>query len=85
MLIQPSTGCKAARCSISNLQSFCQSPNVYGNGFCINTAGPGTVATASTQQFKAACPQAYSYSKDDGTSTFACPTGANKYQVIFCP
>ena len=84
MLIKPNSNCKAPKCSISNLQSFCKSPNVYSNGYCLNTAGPGLVSTHSTQQFKAACPAAYSYSKDDATSTFACKTGTN-YQVVFCP
>ncbi|RWV93422.1 hypothetical protein GW17_00044120 [Ensete ventricosum] len=30
------------------------------------------------------CPDAYSYPKDDQTSTFTCPGGAN-YRVVFCP
>ncbi|XP_057840167.2 pathogenesis-related 5 protein Cup a 3-like [Cryptomeria japonica] len=34
--------------------------------------------------FKGECPQAYSYAKDDATSTFVCPTGAT-YTVTFCP
>jgi hypothetical protein len=36
------------------------------------------------QVFKQACPEAYSYAYDDGTSTFTCsrPTG---YTVTFCP
>ena len=79
------SSCQADTCSsIPDLQSFCQSPNVYADGYCINTAGPGLVSTASTQQFKSACPAAYSYSKDDSTSTVTCPTGVN-YQVAFCP
>ena len=83
--IQPSaSSCRSPACSIANLQSFCQSPNAYGNDSCTNTAGPGTIATASTRQFKSACPDAYSYSKGDATSTFVCKTGTD-YAVIFCP
>ncbi|KAG6650372.1 hypothetical protein I3843_06G033700 [Carya illinoinensis] len=33
--------------------------------------------------FKRACPRAYSYAFDDGTSTFTCK--ANEYAIIFCP
>ena len=34
--------------------------------------------------FKTRCPDAYSYPKDDQTSTFTCPAGTN-YRVVFCP
>ncbi|KAK7333621.1 hypothetical protein VNO80_30397 [Phaseolus coccineus] len=34
--------------------------------------------------FKTACPQAYSYKKDDATSTFNCSTPAD-YNIVFCP
>ncbi|CAL9773814.1 unnamed protein product, partial [Musa acuminata subsp. burmannicoides] len=34
--------------------------------------------------FKNNCPDAYSYPKDDATSTFTCPGGTN-YRVVFCP
>lgn len=76
--------CGAPTCNIGNLASFCQSPNVNGGQFCTNTDGPGKVSTAGTQAFKSACPDAYSYSKDDGTSTYACKTGSN-YNFVFCP
>ena len=33
--------------------------------------------------FKRACPRAYSYAFDDGTSTFTCK--AYEYAIIFCP
>ncbi|CAD6199682.1 unnamed protein product [Caenorhabditis auriculariae] len=36
-----------------------------------------------TQMFKDACPTAYSYAYDDGTSTFTCQPSAN-YVVQFC-
>ncbi|KAM0887502.1 hypothetical protein ACQ4PT_028988 [Festuca glaucescens] len=34
--------------------------------------------------FKSKCPDAYSYAKDDQTSTFTCPSGTN-YQIVLCP
>ncbi|CAN4127423.1 unnamed protein product [Withania somnifera] len=34
--------------------------------------------------FKKMCHDAYSYPKDDQTSTFTCPAGTN-YKVVFCP
>ena len=76
--------CGTPTCTINNLESFCKSPNVAGNGFCTNTAGPGQAPTAGTKAFKAACPDAYSYSTDDATSTYGCNTGTN-YNFIFCP
>ncbi len=77
-------GCGAPICAISDLASFCQSPNVNGGDYCTNTDGPGPVATAGTEVFKSACPDAYSYSADDATSTNACPTGTN-YNFVYCP
>ncbi|XP_028764616.1 thaumatin-like protein [Neltuma alba] len=35
--------------------------------------------------FKDKCPDAYSYPKDDATSTFTCPGGTTNYKVVFCP
>jgi hypothetical protein len=34
--------------------------------------------------FKTLCPDAYSYAKDDQTSTFTCPQGSN-YDIVLCP
>ncbi|XP_072958423.1 protein P21-like [Typha angustifolia] len=50
--------------------------------YCCNsgTCGP----TEYSKFFKNLCPEAYSYPKDDPTSTFTCPGGTN-YQVVFCP
>ncbi|KAK6924498.1 Thaumatin family [Dillenia turbinata] len=39
--------------------------------------------TAYSEFFKSACPRAYSYAYDDGTSTFTC-ANAN-YVITFCP
>ncbi|EEE53654.1 hypothetical protein OsJ_36960 [Oryza sativa Japonica Group] len=40
--------------------------------------------TSYSMFFKGLCPDAYSYAKDDQTSTFTCPAGTN-YRVDFCP
>ncbi|GKV39045.1 hypothetical protein SLEP1_g46874 [Rubroshorea leprosula] len=47
-------------------------------------ASPDTSKLSTDMKFfKNACPQAYSYANDDGTSTFTC-SGAD-YVVTFCP
>lgn len=97
MLINPATlangaersgqTCGTINCSIPDIQAFCQPPNVLttDNGpFCTNTDGPGQAATPGTMQFKNACASSYSFSTDDPTSTFTCPTGST-YEVVFCP
>uniref|UniRef100_A0A0E0MPW3 Thaumatin-like protein n=1 Tax=Oryza punctata TaxID=4537 RepID=A0A0E0MPW3_ORYPU len=40
--------------------------------------------TKYSEFFKKKCPDAYSYAKDDKTSTFTCPAGTN-YQIVMCP
>jgi len=50
--------------------------------YCCNSGSCGP--TNFSKFFKDRCPDAYSYPKDDNTSTFTCPTGAN-YKVVFCP
>ncbi|KAK9103363.1 hypothetical protein Sjap_020617 [Stephania japonica] len=40
--------------------------------------------TDKSKFFKDRCPDAYSYPKDDPSSTFTCPGGTN-YRVVFCP
>ncbi|XP_073107171.1 thaumatin-like protein, partial [Elaeis guineensis] len=52
------------------------------NEYCCNSGGCGP--TNYSKFFKNRCPDAYSYPKDDQTSTFTCPGGTN-YKVIFCP
>ncbi|XVE87439.1 hypothetical protein DITRI_Ditri18aG0117500 [Diplodiscus trichospermus] len=47
-------------------------------------ATPNTCKPSSYSEFfKTACPTAYSYAYDDGTSTFTC--GAADYVITFCP
>ncbi|KAF3782872.1 Thaumatin-like protein 1 [Nymphaea thermarum] len=66
--------CKSA-CEAFGDPQYCCSGS-YGNP---NTCKP----TPYSQFFKNACPRAYSYAYDDGTSTFTC-TSAD-YAITFCP
>ncbi|XP_074576747.1 protein P21-like [Curcuma longa] len=50
--------------------------------YCCNSGNCGP--TDYSRFFKARCPKAYSYPKDDTTSTFTCPGGSN-YRATFCP
>ncbi|KAJ8526892.1 hypothetical protein K7X08_029369 [Anisodus acutangulus] len=50
--------------------------------YCCNSGNCGP--TEFSRFFKDRCPDAYSYPKDDQTSTFTCPGGTN-YRVVFCP
>ncbi|KAK6947742.1 Thaumatin family [Dillenia turbinata] len=50
--------------------------------YCCNSGS--CEPTPYSEYFKQKCPDAYSYPKDDQTSTFTCPTGTN-YRVVFCP
>lgn len=52
------------------------------NEYCCNSGSCGP--TNYSKYFKGLCPDAYSYPKDDATSLFTCPSGAN-YKVTFCP
>ncbi|KAF3970409.1 hypothetical protein ACB098_10G062900 [Castanea mollissima] len=50
--------------------------------YCCNSGKCGP--TNYSKFFKDRCPDAYSYPKDDQTSTFTCNAGTN-YKVVFCP
>lgn len=52
------------------------------DNYCCNSGSCGP--TNYSMYFKGMCPDAYSYPKDDATSTFTCPSGTN-YAVTFCP
>ncbi|MQM15667.1 hypothetical protein Taro_048617 [Colocasia esculenta] len=67
--------CKSA-CEAFGKDEYCCS-GAYSNP---NTCQP----TSYSQFFKNACPRAYSYAYDDGTSTFTCPGGIS-YLITFCP
>uniref|UniRef100_A0A0E0KH34 Thaumatin-like protein n=1 Tax=Oryza punctata TaxID=4537 RepID=A0A0E0KH34_ORYPU len=66
-------GCNNA-CTVFKQDQYCCT------GSAANNCGP----TNYSQFFKGLCPDAYSYPKDDQTSTYTCPAGTN-YQVVFCP
>ncbi|KAF6156837.1 hypothetical protein GIB67_002754 [Kingdonia uniflora] len=67
-------GCKSA-CEAFGLDQYCCSGE-YANP---NTCKPTFYSTI----FKRACPRAYSYAFDDGTSIFTCK--AHDYIITFCP
>ncbi|KAG6619708.1 hypothetical protein I3842_Q086900 [Carya illinoinensis] len=50
--------------------------------YCCNSGSCNP--TNYSRFFKDRCPDAYSYPKDDQTSTFTCKGGTN-YKVVFCP
>ncbi|KAJ0102596.1 hypothetical protein Patl1_05532 [Pistacia atlantica] len=66
--------CKSA-CEAFGLDQFCCSGE-FANP---TTCRPSFYSSI----FKRACPRAYSYAFDDGTSTFTCK--AYDYAIIFCP
>ncbi|KAJ4956292.1 hypothetical protein NE237_013075 [Protea cynaroides] len=51
--------------------------------YCCNSGSCGP--TDYSRFFKDRCSDAYSYPKDDPTSTFTCPSGRQNYRVVFCP
>ncbi|ONI25820.1 hypothetical protein PRUPE_2G322000 [Prunus persica] len=67
-------GCKSA-CDAFGLDQYCCSGQ-FANP---TTCQPSFYSTI----FKRACPRAYSYAFDDGTSTFTCK--AFEYAIVFCP
>lgn len=80
--------CETVSCTIPNLSSFCQSPNALTGppgDACKNVDGPNSpTPTPSTEPFKNACPNAFSYTDDFKNTGFTCATGSN-YGVTFCP
>ncbi|KAK5777649.1 thaumatin-like protein [Gossypium arboreum] len=58
-------------CTVFKTQKYCC---YYGK------CGP----TDFSKFFKARCPSAYTYPRDDPSSTVTCPGGTN-YKVVFCP
>ncbi|KAK4436163.1 Pathogenesis-related thaumatin-like protein 3.5 [Sesamum alatum] len=67
-------GCKSA-CEAFGLDQYCCSGEF---------ANPTTCRPSFySWMFKRACPRAYSYAYDDGTSTFTCK--ASEYAIVFCP
>ncbi|XP_074270486.1 thaumatin-like protein 1b [Silene latifolia] len=68
-------GCKSACFALGQPQYCCTGG--YGSP---STCPP----TVYSKYFKGACPQAYSYAYDDGSSTFTC-SGQPDYLITFCP
>ncbi|KAK4381085.1 Pathogenesis-related thaumatin-like protein 3.5 [Sesamum angolense] len=66
--------CKSA-CEAFGLDQYCCSGEFANPTTCRPSFYSGI--------FKRACPRAYSYAFDDGTSTFTCK--ASEYDIIFCP
>lgn len=52
--------------------------------YCCSDSSMKCGPTNYSKFFKDRCPDAYSYPKDDATSTMTCPSGTN-YDVVFCP
>nr|AIR93918.1 thaumatin [Cicer arietinum] len=67
-------GCRSA-CEAFGSDQYCCSGQ-FANP---TTCQPSYYSTI----FKKACPRAYSYAFDDGTSTFTCK--AYEYDIVFCP
>ncbi|XP_065024999.1 protein P21-like [Musa acuminata AAA Group] len=94
MEFSPITGnCRAIRCTADvkgrcpaalRTPGGCYNPcTVFETDeYCCNSGSCGP--TTYSKIFKSFCPDAYSYPKDDATSTFTCP-GDSDYKVIFCP
>ncbi|KAI3420660.1 uncharacterized protein J3R85_012593 [Psidium guajava] len=67
-------GCRSACGAFGDPQYCCS--GAYGTP---DTCGPSRYS----EFFKSACPKAYSYAYDDGTSTFTCASA--DYDITFCP
>jgi hypothetical protein len=75
--------CPAALKVPGGCASACE--KLGGDTYCCR--GPYTDKCPPTNYsrfFKGLCPDAYSYAKDDQTSTFNCPQGSN-YDIVLCP
>lgn len=94
MDFSPTSGdCRGVRCS-ADINGQCpaelRAPGGCNNPctvfktdeYCCTSGSCGP--TNYSMFFKNNCPDAYSYPKDDATSTFTCPGGTN-YRVVFCP
>ncbi|GLJ57125.1 hypothetical protein SUGI_1300960 [Cryptomeria japonica] len=67
-------GCNSA-CTVFQTDQYC----------CRGAYVDNCPATNYSMIFKNQCPQAYSYAKDDTSSTFTCPSGTTDYSIVFCP
>ncbi|KAJ8443091.1 hypothetical protein Cgig2_030859 [Carnegiea gigantea] len=71
-------GCTVGPTCSADLNANCPAELKTDQG-CNNpcTGNPNCGPTDLTRYFKNLCPTAYSYSKDDATSTFTCPGGTD--------
>ncbi|GLJ41584.1 hypothetical protein SUGI_0860480 [Cryptomeria japonica] len=67
-------GCNSA-CTVFQTDEYC----------CRGTHVDNCSPSSYSMIFKNQCPQAYSYAKDDSSSTFTCPSGTTDYSIVFCP
>ncbi|MQL88292.1 hypothetical protein Taro_020848 [Colocasia esculenta] len=90
-----SGGCRGIRCSadingqcpaVLRFPGGCYNPcNVYRtHEYCCTDPNRYCGPTDLSRFFKDRCRDAYSYPRDDPSSTFICPGGTN-YRVVFCP
>lgn len=98
MSIQPADGasCRTPSCAVDVTAQCLSELKVEGgcasacekmggdNYCCTGQFTDNCPPTNYSQFFKNLCPDAYSYAKDDQTSTFTCPAGTN-YQIVLCP
>ncbi|XP_026398757.1 thaumatin-like protein [Papaver somniferum] len=93
MSFTPTSGCRGIKCTADINGQFLKQLKAPGgcnnpctvlrtDKYCCNSGSCGP--TALSKFFKKRCSNAYSYPKDDPTSTFTCPGGTN-YRVVFCP
>ncbi|KAI3976440.1 hypothetical protein MKX01_008298 [Papaver californicum] len=93
MDFSPTGGCRGIRCTADingqcpnelRVPGGCNNPctTFRTDEFCCDSGNCGP--TYFSRFFKDRCRDAYSYPKDDSTSTFTCPGGTN-YRVVFCP
>ncbi|KAI3946531.1 hypothetical protein MKX01_017747 [Papaver californicum] len=93
MDFSPTGGCRGIRCTADiygqcpnelRVPGGCNNPctTFRTDEFCCNSGNCGP--TYFSRFFKDRCQDAYSYPKDDSTSTFICP-GGTSYRVVFCP
>nr|ABM91763.1 acidic thaumatin-like protein 13 precursor [Taxus x media] len=72
--LKVSGGCNSA-CAAFHTDQYC----------CTGANTDNCAPTNYSMFFKNQCPQAYSYAKDDASSTFTCSSGTTDYKIVFCP
>ncbi|KNA19020.1 hypothetical protein SOVF_065480 [Spinacia oleracea] len=97
MSFKPASGCSNGPSCAANINDSCLSDLKVNQGClsacekfntdeycCRNQFVENCPPSTYSMFFKNQCPDAYSYAKDDATSTFTCPPGTN-YVITFCP